>query len=207
MKILSHDYRFNTFLKKGLPNIDDRFGVYYVCGKMGSGKTYFACYLASRQSKDVLNKIYTNIQSFNVPDVNIVYFTKLEDIYFNTDDYCIFIIDELARRFTKDSKTDKDFYAFLNQSRKMKRIVIMITQEWRELPMWLRRPARYMFTTRPTRILNNFGIFTTVVGDAENMFFDKDEGEYICPTIESITYKRNLDVGNMYDTFEAINEL
>ena len=36
MKIFKYDIRLNTFIKRGLPSIDDRFGVYFVTGKQGS---------------------------------------------------------------------------------------------------------------------------------------------------------------------------
>ena len=78
-----------------------------------------------------------------------------------------------------------------------------ITQEWRELPMWIRRPARYCITT--SKLFSN--IFKTVVGDAENLTFDRDEGEYICPPIQYLYYKRNKKVANLYDTYESINQL
>ena len=61
MKIFKYDIRFNTFLKKGLPKIDDRYGCYFVCGRQGSGKTYFAIYLASRQDLKQCSYIKTNI--------------------------------------------------------------------------------------------------------------------------------------------------
>lgn len=204
-----YDIRFKTFLKKGLPKIDDRFGVYFVTGRQGSGKTYYAIYLALRQVnfEPTLAKIYTNIHSLNIPGANIVYFDSIEQIYFNTDEHCIFIIDEVSRKWNKTSKTDMQFYAFMNQCRKMRRILILITQEWRELPMWLRRPAKFMITTKPTRLLNMFGIYTSCVGDAENMVFDKEEGEYNCPPIKYIVYKRNKEIAEMYDTFEPINML
>ena len=64
-----------------------------------------------------------------------------------------------------------------------------------------------MIQTKPTRLLNIFGIYTSCVGDAENMVFDKDEGEYTCPPIKYVIYKRNLNIANMYDTFEPINQL
>lgn len=209
MQILKYDFRFKTFFKKGLPPIDDRFGVYFVTGRQGSGKTYYAIYLALQQVNfdASLARIYTNVHSLNITNANICYFNKIEDIYYNTDEHCIFIIDEVARKYQKNSKTDTQFYAFLNQCRKMKRICILITQEWRELPMWIRRPAKYMITTHRTRLLNYFGIYTSVVGDAENMIFNKDEGEYECPPIKYIFYKRNQEIANMYDTFEPINIL
>lgn len=142
-----------------------------------------------------------------VDSVPVYYFSKVSQIYTSNDQYCLFVIDELARKYDKLSKTDTQFYAFLNQCRKMHRVCIMITQEWKELPMWLRRPAKFCITTQPVRLLNRFGIYKTVVGDAENMELDKDSMEWTCPPLKYIYYKRNLDIAKMYDTFEAINEL
>lgn len=209
IKLRLYDIRFKTFFKKGLKKIDDRFGVYFITGRQGSGKTYYAIYLALQQVNfdPSLAKIYTNIHSLKIPKANIIYFDKVEEIYLNVDNHCIFILDEVARKWDKNSKTDKQFYAFMNQCRKMRRILILITQEWRELPMWIRRPAKFMISTKPTKLLNWFGIYTSVVGDAENMVFDKDEGEYNCPPLKYIIYKRNKQIADMYDTFEPINIL
>lgn len=207
MKILKYDIRLNTLYKKGLKRIDDRHGVYFVTGRQGSGKTYYAVMLLLQQNKQKVNKVYTNVQSLKVEGYDIVYFDKINQLYENTEENCIFLIDEISRKYDRNSKTDTQFYAWLNQSRKRKRIVILITQEWRELPMWIRRPAKFMITTKPTKLLNYFGVFTSVVGDAENMVFDKDEGEYICPPIKYIIYKRNEEISKLYDTFEAINSL
>lgn len=207
MKIFNTDIRFNTFFKRGLPKIDDRFGIYFVTGRQGSGKNYYATMLLLQQDKRLCNKVYTNVHSLKIPGYNINYFDKLSDLYYNTEEYCIFLIDEISRKYDKNSKTDTQFYAWLNQSRKRKRIVILITQEWRELPMWIRRPAKYMISTKKTRLLNVFGIYTSVIGDAENLTFNKDEGEYECPPIMKIIYKRNKSIANLYDTFEAVNDL
>lgn len=207
MKIFNTDIRFNTFFKRGLPKIDDRFGIYFVTGRQGSGKNYYATMLLLQQDKRLCNKVYTNVHSLKIPGYNINYFNKLSDLYYNTEEYCIFLIDEISRKYDKNSKTDTQFYAWLNQSRKRKRIVILITQEWRELPMWIRRPAKYMITTKKTRLLNVFGIYTSIIGDAENLTFNKDEGEYECPPIMKIVYKRNKAIANLYDTFEAVNDL
>ena len=207
MKIFNTDIRFNTFFKRGLPKIDDRFGIYFVTGRQGSGKNYYATMLLLQQDKKLCNKVYTNVHSLKIPGYNIKYFNKLSDLYYNTEEYCIFLIDEISRKYDKNSKTDTQFYAWLNQSRKRKRIDILLTQEWRELPMWIRRPAKYMISTKKTRLLNVFGIYTSVIGDAENLTFNKDEGEYECPPIMKIIYKRNKAVANLYDTFEAVNDL
>lgn len=207
MKIFKYDIRLNTIFKKGLPKIDDRYGVYYVTGRQGSGKNYYAVMLALQQNPELVNKIKTNIHSLNIPNHKMEYFTKITELYYDIDEYCIFIIDEISKKYDRNSRTDTQFYAWLNQSRKRHRVVILITQEWRELPMWIRRPAKYMISTRPTKILNIFGFYTSTVGDAENMIFNKDEGEYECPPIKYIIYRRNLKIANLYDTFEPINDL
>lgn len=214
MQIFKRDIRFNTFFKKGLPRIDDRFGVYFVTGRQGTGKSYYGVYLALQQigynfktRKCSENfKIITNMKSLKVSGVPIHYFEKVSDIYTNTTQYCIFIIDEIARKYDKNSRTDTQFYAFLNQSRKMHRVCILITQEWKELPMWIRRPAKYCLTTVPC-LLNRFGIEKTIIGDAENMYLDKDTMEWNCPPLSYIYYKRIKMIADCYDTFEAINEL
>lgn len=206
MELFNRRIEFKTFFKKGLPKIDDRFGVYFVTGRQGSGKNYYAVKLLLAQDKDTCASIYTNIKSLKIPNYNIKYFNTIDELYYNIDEYCIFLIDEIARKYNKSSKTDDQFYAWLNQSRKRKRIVILITQEWRELPMWIRRPAKYMITTQRC-LLSRFGIYKTIVGDAENLEFNKDESEYECPTLKVIYYKRNMYIANLYDTFEAVNQL
>lgn len=206
MSLLNTRIELKTFFSKGLPPVDDRFGVYFVTGRQGSGKTYYAVKLALAQDKNTCASVYTNVHSLKLPGYDVKFFSKLEELYFNTEEYCIFLIDEISRKYDKNSKTDTQFYAWLNQSRKRKRIVIMITQEWRELPMWIRRPAKYMISTH-RNWLSQFGIFTTTIGDAENMVFNKDEGEYECPTVKKVIYKRNKRIADLYDTFEAINQL
>lgn len=198
---------WETIFKKGLKKVDDRFGCYFVCGRQGSGKSYFAVQLLLLQDKQKVNKIYTNVRSLDIPGYDIIYFDTINELYTNTDENCIFLIDELSRKYDRNSRTDTQFYAWLNQSRKRRRIVIMITQEWRELPMWIRRPAKFNLSTRPCPILYRFGFYITSVGDAENMVFDKDEGEYNCPPIKYFIYKRTTMIAKLYDTFEAINKL
>ena len=34
MQLFKYDIRFNTFFKKGLSKIDDRYGVYFVTGRL-----------------------------------------------------------------------------------------------------------------------------------------------------------------------------
>lgn len=208
MKILKYDVKLDTFKYKKVKYIDDSYGAYTISGKQGTNKTYYAIYLANIQDKKRVNYIKTNIHSLSIPGYEIRYFTKINEIYYDTDPNCIYIIDEISRKYKKNTPCDTDFYAWLNQCRKRNRIAILITQEWLELPMWLRRPVKYNLTSTPIPILTNlFGLYKCSVGDGYNMKFNKDEGEYECPIILNIIYKRNELIANMYDTFEPINSL
>lgn len=208
MKIFKLDLKLNTFFHKKVRYIDDRFGVYLITGKQGSNKTYYSVYLTSLQDSSRVNYIKTNIHSLKIPGFKIVYFTKINEIYYDTDPNCIYIIDEVSRKYKKNSPCDTDFYAWLNQCRKRNRIAILITQEYKELPMWLRRPCKYNLSTINIPILTRFfGIYNCVVGDGYNIQFNKDEGEYETPTIQFNIYKRIKKYADMYDTFEPINDL
>lgn len=205
MKIPFTSYELDTrsLTKKRTPKIDDHFGVYFVCGRQGTGKTYLAVQFANEINHNRIT-IKTNIHSLRLKHQN---FTKIEEITQDTQEHTLYIIDEVSRKYHKNSPTDQQFYAWLNQSRKRKRIVILITQEWRELPMWIRRPAKRMIQCKPTKILSLFGFISENWGDAENMVFDKDEGEYTCPPIKTVIHKRNMAIASLYDTFEPINSL
>lgn len=208
MKIFKYDIKTESFKYRKVKYIDDRFGVYLISGKQGTNKTYYAVYLATMQSRDRVYKIKTNIHSLIIPGFNIEYFTKISDVYFDTDENCIFIIDEISRKYKKNSPCDTQLYAWLNQCRKRNRIAILITQEYLELPMWIRRPCKYNLTSSPIPLLTKlFGIYRCDVGDGYNLKFNKDEGEYECPIIQVNIYKRNRHIAEMYDTFEPINDL
>lgn len=203
MKIFNYDIKFDTFLKKGVPNIEDKWGVYCITGFQGSGKTYFGVYLTMSFSNDYT--IYTNIKSFKPNLKNeIVYFDTIDEITDNVEENCVFLIDEISKKYAKNSLQDKKFYSWLQQSRKRGRIVVLITQEWKEVPMWLRRPVRFLYTTHKIPLLP---LFHTTIGDALNCTYNVDTNEWECPVIEHIIYKRIKSIANLYDTFEPINNL
>lgn len=193
---------WSSFKEKGLAPIDDMHGVYLIHGKQGSNKSYFATQFAQEQNKS-FKKIKTNVHSLKIPGFDIEYFTKITDITQDTEEHVIYLIDEISRKYKKEDKTDKDFYAWLNQSRKRKRVVIMITQELKEVPMWLRRPVKFCFETRP--LIGS--IFYTKMGDGYNLTLDKDSLEWTCPLIKIFIYNRNKKIASMYDTFEPIQDL
>ena len=128
---------------------------------MGTGKTYFAVKFANDYK--LKYKIKTNIQSLKIPQANVEYFTNLESIYNDSEEFVLYIIDELGKKFTKEAKADKDFYNFLQMSRKTKRIVLIIHQEYLQVPFWLRGVCAEVFTTKKIPILP---IFVTYRGVA-----------------------------------------
>ena len=194
---------FQSFVKKGVPLVEDKWGCYFVTGFQGSGKTYFALYYLKRINTTHY-KIRTNIKSLNIPNREISYFTKLDEILDEIEENIIYIIDEVSKKYSKNSPPDKKFYSWLQQSRKRGRIVMLLTQEWKEVPMWLRRPARFMFTTKKLPFLP---IFYTTCGDALNQTLNELTLEWECPILFVYVYKRNKSIANLYDTFEPINEL
>lgn len=200
--------KYSSFKGKKLQRQSNSYGVYFFCGRQGSGKSMYATYFCSQQDHKLYKGITTNMKSLNIPNFNVETFEKVDEIVKDTREYRIYYLDEVARKYNKESRTDKDFYAWLNQSRKRKRIVLMITQEWRELPMWLRRPAKFMYTTKRIPLLSDFfNIWLVTVGDAENLVYDKDTNEYLTPVIKYIIYRRTKKIADMYDTFEAVNDL
>lgn len=201
MKIFKNRIYIKTFFKKGVPNFTDEWGVYFITGYQGSGKNYFATFMLTLLGNQ---KIKTNVKSLKIQGKEISYFSKIQEILSDTEEYVVYLIDEVSKKYNKSSKPDPDFYAWLQQSRKRKRIVIAITQEWKEVPMWLRRPARYMFHTHQLLFLP---IFITTKGDAINQTFNTDTLEWECPLLEKYIYKRNKAIASLYDTFEPIQEL
>lgn len=194
---------FKSFIKKGVPIVEDKWGCYFVTGFQGTGKSYFALYYLDRINTTDY-KIKTNIKSLNIPTRKIEYFTKIDEIINDTEEKVIYIIDEISKKYSKNSPPDKSFYGWLQQSRKRGRIVLLITQEWKEVPMWLRRPARFMFTTKKLPFVP---IFYTTCGDALNQTLNETTLEWECPLLFIYIYKRNKYITELYDTFEPINEL
>lgn len=202
MKVLKYEIDLASFVRRGVPDVEDSWGVYMVTGFQGSGKTYLSVYLLNMMLNNY--KIYTNIKSMDIPGKEIEYFRKIEDITDNVEENRIFVVDEISKKYTKNSPQDKPFYSWLQQSRKRGRIVILITQEWKEVPMWLRRPVRFMYATRRLGFLP---IYITSIGDGLNLTYDVETNEWECPVISYMVYKRNKKYADMYDTFEPVETL
>lgn len=197
--MLALDIDFKSFFHKGLPYVPDDFLVALINGRQGSGKSYFAIYNLERKFKG--SKVYTNIQSYNSTELEVVHFKNLEEVYNNNEMDCVFVIDELSKRYTKNSPIDKPFYSWLQQSRKHRRYVYLITQEYLQVPNWLRGVADLAYTTYKLKFLP---LYATSLGYP---VLDNDSYEWGLQEIKLNIYKRNKYIAQKYDTFEAINIL
>lgn len=196
-KSLEIDLR--SLFKKGVKKKVEPFGCFLITGYMGTGKTYFAIKYANDKKKDY--KIKTNIKSCKIPNARIEYFSKLDEIYNDTEEYCLYIIDELGKKYTKEAKADKDFYNFLQMSRKTKRIVLIIHQEYYQVPFWLRGVCEEIFTTSRLWFLP---IFVTYRGYA---ILNEDTKEWSVDYTYRYIYKRNKSIASFYNTFETVSNL
>lgn len=199
MKIFNTNIDVKSMFRSKPKVIKDNFGISLITGYQGSGKSYLSIYILYKYlEKD--RKIYTNIKSLKIPDREIVYFEKIEEIVDNIEMDRIFIIDEISKKYTKDSKQDKLFYSWLQQSRKRRRTVMLITQEYLQVPIWLRGVARFVYTTTKLPVLP---LFITYKGYAVL----NEDMEWTVEPEETYIYKRNKYICNFYDTMEPINTL
>lgn len=190
---------FKSFFQKGVPNIDDDFFIRLITGYQGSGKSYLAVKLAHEEEND--NRIIkTNIKSYHDNKKDIIYFENISDILEDTEDNVTYIIDELSKKYTKESKQDLKFYSWLQQSRKHKRHVYLITQEYIQVPTWLRGIANMVYNTSKIPILP---IYKTTLG----VPILTEEYEWGLQELSIILYKRTKKISKLYDTFESINTL
>ena len=89
----------------------------------------------------------------------------------------------------------------MQQSRKRRRQVLLITQEYVQIPVWLRGIARYVYTTHKMPM---FPIFVTEKGVA--CLDDETKEWYVVPE-ERYLYKRTKRISQLYDTMEPIPTL
>ena len=146
MKIFKTNIDLKSLFQKGSKKINDNFGCSFITGYQGSGKSWLAVYILVKYIEPT-RKIYTNIKSLHIPNREIEYFEKLDEITDNIEMDRVFVIDEVSKKYTKESKQDRKFYSWLQQSRKRRRTTLLITQEYIQIPTWLRGIARYVYTS------------------------------------------------------------
>lgn len=189
---------YKSFFQKGVKKVDDDFFIRLITGYQGSGKSYLGVKLC--EENELNRKIKTNIKTYKSNRNEVEYFDYIEDIISDVEDNVTYLIDELSKKYTKDSKQDLRFYSWLQQSRKHKRHVYLITQEFIQVPTWLRGIANTIYTTSKVPILP---LYKTSLGvPVLNEEFEWTITEYLV-----IFYKRTKKIAKCYDTFESINSL
>lgn len=203
--ILFKRYNIDTksIFKKGVRPLKEKFSVLLLCGRMGSGKTYLSIKFATdllRKEKS-FTKIRTNIKTLKMPkdleNVEVIYFDNIKDLYNSTTSFnCIDIIDELGKIYPKECRMDKDFYNYLQHSRKQSRVVLLIHQEFLQTPIWIRGAVREVFTSFPLP----FNLVRSYRGTP----YLNDKLEWAVDPSMIYIYKRNKSITCLYDTFEIV---
>ncbi len=186
-----------SLIRKGIKVRDSQYGVYCFTGFQGSGKTMNAVEFLQRNAPSGgAAKIYTNIDSLTLPHTYISETGQLNPKWRD----CFVVIDEIHKAYPKTAKTDRFFYSFLQESRKHHRVTIIITQEWKEVPMWLRRPCKLIVGNH--RLVRN--LLCETIQDARTMRWDEAENDYVCDTVQKNIKKWNKRIAEFYDTEETI---
>lgn len=185
---------YKSFFRKGLKNRNEDFEVALITGYMGSGKSYLGVYKAEPSKR----KILTNMKSYHSNENLISYFTERNELYSNSENDLFVLIDECSKWFPKDSKCDKDFYEWLQHSRKTNRYVFMIFQEYYMVPNWIRGVATHVYTTKKIPLLN---VCLTTYGVP---VLDAETKEWGIQELMILIYKRNKKIAALYDTNEII---
>ena len=190
---------FKSFLKKGIKTLNDDFFIRMINGYQGSGKTYL-CIKMLHENENDSRVVKTNIKTYRDKRKKIVYFDSIEDIINDTEDDITYAIDELSKKYTKETKQDNAFYSWLQQSRKHRRHVYLITQEYLQVPIWLRGIANTVYTTSKVPLLP---IYKSSLG----IPYLDENFEWCIDEFLVMFYKRTKDIASLYDTFESINHL
>lgn len=207
-------FKWKTFLKRGFAPKRGNFGLYVYDGKQGKGKTYSLVeyILDNRNTIEVFSNIkgiknidYTPYTGF---DGLIKIKEQLDNgtLVYDHDKQLVIIYDEIFTELQKHSKLSKEVIDFLCQMRKRKIIFLTTAQEWAEIPLSFRRFCRYEIQCNMINVLG-LGILIKRFGDAENMKWDEEAQEHVCPVTETTITKCRKFIANSYDTFLRISSV
>lgn len=204
--------KLKTFFKRGFAPKRGNFGLYVYDGKQGKGKTYSLveyC-LDNRHNielfsniKDIKNLDYQFYTGFSGL-IEIKHALDNNTLVYDKEKQLVIIYDEIFTELQKYSKLNKEVIDFLCQMRKRKIIFLTTAQEWAEIPLSFRRFCRYEIQCN---MINFFGIGILIkrFGDAEQMKWDEQLQEHVCPIVETTITKCRKFIANSYDTFLRIS--
>ena len=206
--------KIKTFFKRGFSPKRGQWGVYVYDGAQGKGKTYSLVeyILDNRNSIE----LFSNIKG--IKNIDYTYYTgfdglvniknKLDDgsLVFDRDKQLVIVYDEIFTELQRNSKLSKEVLDFLCQMRKRKIVFMTTAQYWAEIPLSFRRFVRYEVQCN---MINFFGLGILIkrFGDAENMKWDEEEQEHICPITETTITKCRRFIANSYDTYLRISSV
>lgn len=194
MQKLSIDFR--SFFKRGLSgDVPSEGVIILICGKQGSGKSFAAVKMITERMG--ATPIFSN-SDLTIPGRSVTVGTWRQILAQDTSDSIVFI-DEIFTSFTKSDRIPHEYTSWLAQSRKANRIVILIAQEFLEVPLVLRRFAKYLVscTHLGPLILEHWA-------DGDSLHYDSETGEYVADPYRLRIYKRTKAIGELYDTREQI---
>lgn len=206
--------KLKTFLKRGFSPKRGRWGIYVYDGAQGKGKTYSLVeyILDNRNSIE----LFSNIKG--IKNIDYTYYTgfdglidiknKLDNgtLVFDDEKQLVIVYDEIFTELQRYSKLNKEVLDFLCQMRKRKIVFLTTAQYWAEIPLSFRRFVRYEVQCNMFNLFG-LGILIKRFGDAENMKWDEEEQEHICPITETTITKCRKWVANSYDTYLRISSV
>lgn len=205
--------KFNTFFKKGYKPYQDKFGCYVYVAPQGKGKTTaLVAYLYDHKEEDI---VFSNIK--NIKEIEYTAFTGFKGIYeiiekldsgelvIPNDKQLVIVYDELFSELQRQSKIDDKLMDFLTQMRKRKIIFLTTCQLWREIPLTLRKIARYQIECK-LFVLFNRAILIKVFHNAEEIMWDEQQQDFVSPIIETTIEKGRKKIVDLYNTYERIHK-
>lgn len=202
-----------TFLEKGYKPYIDQFGCYVYVAPQGKGKTTaLISYLYDHRDKNI---VFSNIK--NIKEIVYTPFTGFKGIYeiidkldngelvIPNDKQLVIVYDELFSELQRQTRIDEKLMDFLTQMRKRKIIFLTTCQLWREVPLTLRKIARYQIECKLWVIFNR-AILVKVFHNAEEIMWDEQQQDFVSPIIETTIEKGRKKIVDLYNTYERIHK-
>lgn len=202
MKILID---FDSFKKKGLVKQKNLFpiGTRAYKGFQGRGKTYSIVHDVRKiQEKFPECVIFSNIKLKGFR--NYFYCKTDDDVFFglnfeNGEKGVVNIIDEAHLFFNKKTGISLDVLSQISQQRKQRRKILLSSQIWEDLDVSLRKQVPEI-----VKCYNLGNIQINRISNGETLRYDKSKSDYVADLIGFSIFKRNQEVGNLYDTYQKI---
>ena len=198
---------FKSFTKKFIKDKDTfPFGMRFYDGVMGSGKSLTMakdCYDICQQYNDVL--VISNLHfKIDIGAQEIIYFQTTDElisalVYSQGRKHTWVLIDEALTYFAENGGIDPALMNKITQSRSCRRFICLGSQKFKRINNRLRD-----FSLETVQCRNIGRIQFNAIRDDTRLHFDKQEMDFVGPVKEYQIFKRNIELFNLYDTFEGV---